>query len=882
MPKHYPTRANPRAGAPYTFRPLPAPTKVYSPSDDVKPAAKASKDKKKIHSTLQKPATTPTAAAAVAAQPTSATSGSYFTTRTNTQAATTRRGQKSGDVAYMDGQDVFWEVEHILSSRVSATTGKPEYLIKWHGTSETSWEPRSHLNDAAFQDATVHGEDFVRDAIFGLHAKLNEFLGLLTVTGGGGAIGARCGSGGIFVGKRECNPRHLKIMEDSVKAKIGAMPSSQLQDLRHGLLEYLPALQPTSSSPSLALASSPLAHAGGGNNQASSRQRIKNNKNKPTASARKTRSTTTKEDDDDDDDGISSYETFSPTSVSLVTPSPPTITHADPFFNGEFRLPTSKRSCLIRRPAPKIDPETLESVILCNCCQIQAFSSNPNCPVSAPIQSTGCDHTICRGCVRSLHRTLNVASSKESDQVLRYWLNCPLCKAPSVFHAKDSHANRSLCDLIRLCQQQRQQQRQAPPVLPATMAYETVSDADSPAGPSAAPAASGIDRVVNDPPGLYQQQQQQPQGPIPRNSRNFASLSSTDATVDADPKNSTSDEVGLSRRLVQLYPVAMTTTTTTNNSYASAIGTPANIGLNVVDLDNESDEPYQQRQQQQQHESSATMGLKCTSPAGPFDTLAASAVKTVDMTTNKSSASATGTPANIGLNVVDSVHESDEPCQQQQKQQQEESSTTMGPNCTNPAGPFDTRAASVVHMVKTTTNYSSASATGTPANIGLNVVDSVHESDEPFQQLQQQQQQQQQQQDSSATIAPKCTSPGGPFDIRAASVVHTVDTTTNYSSASATGTPANIGLNVEDLVHESDEPFSAAAAAAAAGEGGIIGDDGAKLYESRWSLDTRAVSVVHTVNTTTNIISASVTGTPSNISLNVVDLVRESDEPCQQ
>ena len=50
--------------------------------------------------------------------------------------------------------DVLYEIEKIVRGRLKR--GKLEYLIKWKGYSEKTWEPESGLNDVALQYLKEH------------------------------------------------------------------------------------------------------------------------------------------------------------------------------------------------------------------------------------------------------------------------------------------------------------------------------------------------------------------------------------------------------------------------------------------------------------------------------------------------------------------------------------------------------------------------------------------------------------------------------------------------------------------------------------------------------------------------------------------------------
>lgn len=55
--------------------------------------------------------------------------------------------------------DVFL-VDHLVARRVNASTGRPEYLVKWHGypSSENTWEPYANLTTPAMQEMAARLE----------------------------------------------------------------------------------------------------------------------------------------------------------------------------------------------------------------------------------------------------------------------------------------------------------------------------------------------------------------------------------------------------------------------------------------------------------------------------------------------------------------------------------------------------------------------------------------------------------------------------------------------------------------------------------------------------------------------------------------------------
>jgi hypothetical protein len=367
----------------------------------------------------------------------------------------------SGDVAYVEGRDVYWEVEMILDTRRNPQTGEAEYLVQWkESEDEPTWEPQSNLNMAAYQDidATLQGEELAQEAIAAVQDILLDYLGEGVVAGG---------MASVYGGARPI-PRQVKKRQDTTKARVVALSSAQLQELTRTLLDYMPTLLHYNAASS----SSILAKGGSNDNpddaahlptkRSSSSRCLKkptpHQKNNSKPSAKRNRSTMEK--DDDDDENASSSD-FYHTSATRITP--PHFTHV------EEEDVSHKNRWLIRRPpvstiavaAPlfprRVDPESLDSVILCHSCKTEPFSSNPKCLDTAPIQSTACDHTICRSCIRSLHLGINCTSAAKSGKVHRIWLACPLCKTPKAFHGIDTHANRSLCDLIRWARQQEQQ-----------------------------------------------------------------------------------------------------------------------------------------------------------------------------------------------------------------------------------------------------------------------------------------------------------------------------------------------------------------------------------------------------------------------------------------
>jgi len=87
----------------------------------------------------------------------------------------------------------------------------------------------------------------------------------------------------------------------------------------------------------------------------------------------------------------------------------------------------------------------LEEDLMCGCCQIVAFSSDPSDPNRAPISSRECSHTICKKCVQQVH--LNLV---ERVHIYTEWISCPICKAPNAFSSHNHLINRSLCSAIGL------------------------------------------------------------------------------------------------------------------------------------------------------------------------------------------------------------------------------------------------------------------------------------------------------------------------------------------------------------------------------------------------------------------------------------------------
>ena len=80
---------------------------------------------------------------------------------------------------------------------------------------------------------------------------------------------------------------------------------------------------------------------------------------------------------------------------------------------------------------------------LCGCCQIVAFSANPNNRDRAPISSRSCGHSICKSCVSKCHLML-----MERKNTYEEWIKCPLCNAARAFSSHDHLINRSLCDIL--------------------------------------------------------------------------------------------------------------------------------------------------------------------------------------------------------------------------------------------------------------------------------------------------------------------------------------------------------------------------------------------------------------------------------------------------
>ena len=87
----------------------------------------------------------------------------------------------------------------------------------------------------------------------------------------------------------------------------------------------------------------------------------------------------------------------------------------------------------------------LEEDLMCGCCQIVAFSSDPTEPNRSPVSSRECSHTICKKCVQQVH--LNLV---ERVHIYTEWISCPVCKAPNAFSSHNHLINRSLCSAIGL------------------------------------------------------------------------------------------------------------------------------------------------------------------------------------------------------------------------------------------------------------------------------------------------------------------------------------------------------------------------------------------------------------------------------------------------
>lgn len=97
----------------------------------------------------------------------------------------------------------------------------------------------------------------------------------------------------------------------------------------------------------------------------------------------------------------------------------------------------------------------VDDEIMCGCCQIVGFSSDPNAPNRAPVSSRECSHTICKKCVQQLHLSL-----VERVHIYTEWIPCPICKAPGAFSSHNHHINRSLCSAIGLLEQRQLQVKQ--------------------------------------------------------------------------------------------------------------------------------------------------------------------------------------------------------------------------------------------------------------------------------------------------------------------------------------------------------------------------------------------------------------------------------------
>jgi len=94
--------------------------------------------------------------------------------------------------------------------------------------------------------------------------------------------------------------------------------------------------------------------------------------------------------------------------------------------------------------------------LLCGCCQVIYFSSNPYNRRSAPISSHACEHTICRSCVNMCHlaylQSEGVAFTEER-------LGCPICNADNAFSPNDHMVNQSLCNAIALLEKSREAEK---------------------------------------------------------------------------------------------------------------------------------------------------------------------------------------------------------------------------------------------------------------------------------------------------------------------------------------------------------------------------------------------------------------------------------------
>jgi hypothetical protein len=94
---------------------------------------------------------------------------------------------------------------------------------------------------------------------------------------------------------------------------------------------------------------------------------------------------------------------------------------------------------------PKNDRKKLYDIEarMCGCCQIVAFSANPNSHDRAPISSRTCGHSICRSCVTKCHVML-----MERRCTYVEWIKCPLCNAQDAFSSYKHVVNRSLCEVL--------------------------------------------------------------------------------------------------------------------------------------------------------------------------------------------------------------------------------------------------------------------------------------------------------------------------------------------------------------------------------------------------------------------------------------------------
>jgi hypothetical protein len=80
---------------------------------------------------------------------------------------------------------------------------------------------------------------------------------------------------------------------------------------------------------------------------------------------------------------------------------------------------------------------------ICGCCQIVAFSANPNSHDRAPISSRTCGHSICRSCVTKCHLMLMERRCMYVESI-----KCPLCNAEDAFSSQKHVVNRSLCEVL--------------------------------------------------------------------------------------------------------------------------------------------------------------------------------------------------------------------------------------------------------------------------------------------------------------------------------------------------------------------------------------------------------------------------------------------------